>query len=105
MSDPSSSIGTNRRVGGLAGSGTLGEIRIQDGKLLLIDYLAGHPLEEPIAAWPVQAVTVSPVRGWFGTGVRLDLGEEGQWYVMPPKQRRRETQRLIDAISEAQRGL
>ena len=85
---------------------TPGEIRIEGGKLLLFDYLADDP-REAVVACPVREVSVSPVRRWFGSGVALDLGEEGRWYVKPPSLRlktgRRATERLIRAIAEAQR--
>ena len=87
-------------------SRTDGEIRIEDGRLLLFDYLANDP-EQAIVSCPVREVSVSPVRRWFGGGVALELGEEGKWYVKPPALRpktgRRDTRRLIEAIAEAQR--
>lgn len=84
---------------------TQGEIRIEGGRLLLFDYLADDP-KEAFAACPVAEVSVSPVRRWFGSGLALDLGEKGRWYVQPSSLRlktgRRATERLTEALAEAQ---
>jgi hypothetical protein len=56
---------------------------------------------------PTAAVSVHSVRIWFGTGIRIELGAHGTWYVQPhyaPSSvatARRATKRLRAAISAA----
>lgn len=107
LSDPGWGIGRNPRpFPGGGRSWTRGEIRIEDGKLLLLDYLADDP-EEAVAACPAREVAVLPVRRWFGSGVCLDLGVGGRWYLKPPSSRlgtgRGDTRRLTEALAEARR--
>jgi hypothetical protein len=79
---------------------TLGEVRIDDGILSLIG------LRKEIARCRVTDVSVKAVPIWFGMGVRLDMGELGNWYVQPRwsnlKTGRRATREFRRALAEAQ---
>lgn len=63
---------------------------------------------ETLAEAPLEAVSVHPVAIWLGTGIRVDMGTRGSWYVQPyyaPSNiptGRRAAKRLREAINTAQ---
>jgi hypothetical protein len=81
-----------------------GSVRVSGGEFVIVKSDG-----EQLAAAPVQTVRLQRVPVWLGLGVRIRLGEMGDWYVQPhyeptsPVTGWRATRRLKAACVVAQR--